>query len=1662
VGYEFVIDAPSSGNTQPRRLVPRPAPLQSFTEPVGTPSPFGRIDFTPAIMKGVELAAKAPGYIYDRPLAAINQIGNVSGKGPIDQTGDFIRGIPGVGDLLSGVAQGVGNTLSGLQRITKAPINAGMMNALTATNHMAPTDKVDGLTAWLSGAGGLFGDLTVAQLRETAKRRGFSDEDVRSVLSGQRSAFDWADKSLSDNPIVDVAGQIVTDPTTYLAFGGAARLAGGVSKLLPDALVHMTRLDRLATGMEAIGRAVDISRVPFKSTLQGMAALRAGSIEGVQLGTLARHLALFSRGSSDFLRAYRKVAIGTTAAQLGVQELSNTGYLDNTPLSPIFEQLYEAANAMAEDKPLSNGMLFNLWAAVNFPVHDGLSAAWADTKKYGLGVGVGKLTIRTPLFKHLTDIEKRVITELAPKGMSIAEGRRFLQDEAGGPERFDALLQHYTRAIVADTEVMPGLLGQPVTTAGFAGMAEVNNRVLDAVSRSHIEQGRIDGRTLVEKMRSSFEGPRSTHTDKETGRTAPKAGEVYRSFEPREFMRQWKEWTDRMEALALKAGFQKGGNVVIGVMDSLLPKEHLLAAKAILHNIANADGTIPKHRMDDFLDLFPALTTRGNDPSSFFSRLKAPDSHEVNVGAAVQRIDALLKDPQTMTMREYLWGVEQAQKRAEGLKTNRGTVLNEKGQVDPSRAPDIGNAAVLTPTLKDALRGQMGLDGQKYSDVLASRGNGATRAIEDDLAAVINDSGFNVGAATQGVMSSKGKRATAVALHMDVGTDPGSLQLAAAISLRRTGAKASTILVSGPEALAQHGLTRNAAHVRIDIGRMAEGETDAVLSRVTEAFDGQYELNDTAGVLHVFVKDGQEAAIQDLTDAIESVVGGDRLNVSTAPAWVQVVSNDLRKGTRGRAAAGTVSARDIFAAATGDLRLVNSERKFSQRSIRALEYQTAGSKAATEQRGVLGESRPGVTRGPEFSRTGEHDLGADQGVTYTHQAQVKRPDGLWYSMGSYATKAEADARIASVAHHGGYRVVGTRGFVDRMTENAAASGPDPFTAAHDASGSQGQVVYLAERDAAYENMTPRLTADMAGDASTLGGIDPEQLAKIKDMEIEMRQYDPTYRLKLAPKDAGTYYAGQGNVIKDLTLAAQGSSDLLYQKVWKPGASLWHAITGPVKTTALARDAKQALYGVMLGKTAHLAADKTIRVKDIDSFLQTLDGIAQTHRGPLGARMYTRGDTVNIKTMAEVADGTYARIHGGGNIFPGFSKDALAALGGARNIHKLLDQTGSRFFRDLEKRTAGKGQMGKLISETYGGVRSKTALPRHYIRTYYHFFRFAMDPRFHVMNHAESDILGAVKYGVEATRFGGARSGVIDNATYHMTGRVKEGAKLEDRLGERAIDPMASGYMDARHLEGYIGRAAATGRRVDAREALRTMAQEDPAIGVLRDKFGGTEDEWVNGLEEMMWGFDNKGVEKTYVDEVQNILDEKDRVAMEPLLARLYDRAGVTWRDAKATFAGNTNRSNLERIMNSYFLFWPVSYQIKATKWLFDVLTKQSFGKKTNLGGAWYLNHLYEQHVERLAHDEQYQRMFVDNPALWFTAAMLLPVTPFDDGMSLSRSTKMVLSSVGVIGKDKDFAEDPFLAALKLAHIGPVFTYDLATQLVRESKDKPRKLEVPVT
>ncbi len=117
--------------------------------------------------------------------------------------------------------------------------------------------------------------------------------------------------------------------------------------------------------------------------------------------------------------------------------------------------------------------------------------------------------------------------------------------------------------------------------------------------------------------------------------------------------------------------------------------------------------------------------------------------------------------------------------------------------------------------------------------------------------------------------------------------------------------------------------------------------------------------------------------------------------------------------------------------------------------------------------------------------------------------------------------------------------------------------------------------------------------------------------------------------------------------------------------------------------------------------------------------------------------------------------------------------------------------------------------------------------------------------------------------------------------------------------------------------------------------------------------------------------------------------------------RIYEVNARLLGDLRALMYGNPNRGQIERTLNSFLLYWPISYQIKATKWLLNIMYGKIGGVQTGGLGALALDRMQADHEKRMVEDPEYLRFFEEHQSLVFAAQMLVPITPWGIGTSLS-------------------------------------------------------------
>jgi hypothetical protein len=200
------------------------------------------------------------------------------------------------------------------------------------------------------------------------------------------------------------------------------------------------------------------------------------------------------------------------------------------------------------------------------------------------------------------------------------------------------------------------------------------------------------------------------------------------------------------------------------------------------------------------------------------------------------------------------------------------------------------------------------------------------------------------------------------------------------------------------------------------------------------------------------------------------------------------------------------------------------------------------------------------------------------------------------------------------------------------------------------------------------------------------------------------------------------------------------------------------------------------------------------------------------------------------------------------------------------------------------------------------------------------------------------------------------------------------------------------------------------------------------------------------LDEQMYRFDEKGVKKTVEEEAKALFTPDEFLELQPVIQAIVAKNNDSYVSLKNILRGNPNRSNIEKILNSYWLFWPISYQLKAGKWFFKVMVDaEGDGTLKNLAKFEYMRAKFETNMQR---NEQFRNVFEQNPTLWQIARMILPIDPSEYGVSLGRPTRYTGQMLGLI-EQSAIPMDPLRAAVRSLSLGPLYLAELLQYMQRE-------------
>lgn len=608
------------------------------------------------------------------------------------------------------------------------------------------------------------------------------------------------------------------------------------------------------------------------------------------------------------------------------------------------------------------------------------------------------------------------------------------------------------------------------------------------------------------------------------------------------------------------------------------------------------------------------------------------------------------------------------------------------------------------------------------------------------------------------------------------------------------------------------------------------------------------------------------------------------------------------------------------------------------------------------------------------------------------------------------------------------------------------------------SGAKSHPEWVKEYDTKVANQFPSPRLDDA----ILKNIPEWYLDEMRMLTDDVWKLSKEYTVTLAPKDS--YIARPGDTLPEAMLKQRNLvGRVLYDNsVFGAPARIFDFLTRPVGSSAMLADAEQAIMNEYIGVGA--------KPDEVRSFLAQLreEAIDKHALAPSrGYRIYGSVKAVLPHDVNLIAE----KVWGG-------PESSVQRRIGQGNHHRVIDRAGSRILRDVKERNGvrrpDRAKLGQLVNDKFwnvfedaqytikssGVTKSGREIPvatqvlsgsRIVGNTLYHLFRFMLDPRYWLMNHFEHVVIGSVRDGM------GNKTNGMQSPAFNRVSGVGPGLRPDpaDIIAGEGGGPKPSYLVDAAETGMFHGNRAVAARIAKTFDAerpqsifrvLEDMEKTDPALVKLQRDFGvGDNRKLAEILDDQWFNFDQKGVGKTVKQEYAELFSNEPQTAQAMaesalIVQRVTDANQALYDDLVKTYLGNPNRTTIERVLNSYWLFWPLSYQLKASKWLVRAMTQQAFGRDTNALGLYQYGQLREYFTDQLINNEEFALQFDGQEHLWQTAAMFFPITPEDVGVSMSRPVRTFGSMFFPGWFEPTFGtRDPIAGLAYTFEIGPLYT-----------------------
>lgn len=591
----------------------------------------------------------------------------------------------------------------------------------------------------------------------------------------------------------------------------------------------------------------------------------------------------------------------------------------------------------------------------------------------------------------------------------------------------------------------------------------------------------------------------------------------------------------------------------------------------------------------------------------------------------------------------------------------------------------------------------------------------------------------------------------------------------------------------------------------------------------------------------------------------------------------------------------------------------------------------------------------------------------------------------------------------------------------------------------------------------------------------LRNTDPATISRVVALEQELRDagLHNKYRVKSLGREQNLATIPDSPLDVAIRQHTAVGEWLFERSPFSPIGKMLHTLTRSVGRDELARGQRIALGNAMVGKGFTPGQVNAIRAA-----LQ--ERVAEQGR-LLTAKLYRGPDALLPSEINAIARRAVTE-----NMPPAAAAKAVRLLDELPDgFYGVLSRASSRYWRSLHAKARSGDKGAQKLENIYNAwndapvMRGLSKSQRVVAKTVYPIFRFAMDIRWQFLNVVEGGILSTAKDGYIKAYTNAAQASPAAQRALQQTPGSHLGTLMPDAgltLTNENLHLIAMKSFDKRSAKSIVNvldelgesdPALVATRRQMLREATdldaAAAAADDAAMAAtlraraerLREQGSGSMAEHLN---DTLYRFEQDGPKKATLDEFERFLDADEIAAMRPLIDRVAEINRQHWDDVQQMLHGNPRRSTLERIANSYWFYWPLSYQIKATKWLADTMLNGSFGHNNGalLAGRYAL--WMEQHRDRMERSPEYAAMYQANSNLWFAVQMILPMAPEDIGISLGKAASLAGAvgqnfanewfgtDIGIFTTSTDRVKD----VAWLTKMGPIYTAEFIQRITSEA------------